>query len=147
MRILSRSSAAALALLSVVSLMTVASPSAHAATQGLQLTIRSYDWVPRTGTVVVTAHAECPRRVWSAYWQVELEQGRTKARSRADLRCDGDPHVVRLTLDPKNGRFHPGDATLQLLTMECTSDVCMGLIYPEREIRVPPPGHAHRGAH
>jgi hypothetical protein len=134
--------AAALACLSVVSLVTVVSPAAHASVGGLELTIRSYDWVPRTGNVVVTARAECPRRVWSAYWQIELDQRGTKARSREDLRCDGDPHVVTLTLDPRHGRFHPGDASLQLLTMECVSDVCMGLIYPEREIRIPPPGHA-----
>lgn len=140
-------SAAALAVLSVLSLVTLVSPPAHAASGGLDLKIRSLDWVPRTGNVVVTARAECPRRVWSAYWQVELEQGRTTARSREDVRCDGDPHVVRLTLDPKVGRFHPGPATLHLLTMECVSDVCMGLIYPERDVRIPPPGHAHRGTH
>lgn len=125
--------------------VAVATP-AQAGVFGLDLKIASYDWTPRTGNVTVTARAECPKRMWRAEFVINLEQRNTDTSGRKKLRCDGTMHTVRLTLDPKQGRFHPGPATMQLTTTECVSDVCAGLIYKKEAVRIPPPGHGHRGA-
>lgn len=123
-----------------------ANVQAQASVLGLDFTITGYDWTPRTGNVTVTARAKCPKRMWRADFAIELEQRNSKASGRKKLTCDGTMHTARLTLDPKRGRFHPGAATMQLTTMECVSDMCLGLMYRDREVRIPPPGHSHRGA-
>ena len=113
---------------------------------GLELTIVKYEWVPRTGNLEVTAKVDCASRVWSASWAPKIGQ-RVSAKGFQKISCTGEPQRLTLVLDPKNGRFHPGAAAQKLTTIECISDFCAGLVYPESDIRIPPPGQSHaRGA-
>jgi hypothetical protein len=131
------------AAVATASLATVgAAAPAQAADSGLQLKIVSYDWVPRTGNLEVTAKVDCPRRIWSASWSLKVKQ-RVSAKGLQKISCTGETQRLTLVLDPKNGRFHPGAATQDLTTIECMSDVCLGLTLPTRDIRIPPPGHRH----
>jgi hypothetical protein len=113
--------------------------SVQVAGSGLQLRVVSYDWVPRSGNLEVTAKVDCPRRVSSASWALKVKQ-RNSAKAIQKISCTGEPQRLTLVLDPKNGRFHPGAATQELTTVECISDFCAGLIYPTSDIRIPPPG-------
>lgn len=119
--------------------------SAATASSGLQVKIVSYDWVPRTGNLEVTARVDCPRQIWSASWSMTVKQ-RVSAKGLKKISCTGQPQRLTLVLDPKNGRFHPGAATQEMTTVECISDICLGVIYPTRDFRIPPPGHTVRGA-
>ncbi len=142
-----------LARLGLVAVVTAASftsigtaASAQAASFGLQLKIVSYEWVPRTGNLEVTAKVDCSRKTWSASWSLKVKQ-RVSAKGFQKISCTGEPQLLTLVLDPKNGRFHPGAATQELTTVECISDFCAGLIYPTSDVRIPPPGQSHgRGA-
>ena len=133
--------AAAVAATSLTAL-GIAAP-AQAAGSGLQLKIVSYNWVPRTGDLEVTAKVDCPRQIWNASWALKIQQ-RVSAKGLQKISCTGKTQRLTLVLDPKNGRFHPGEATLELTTVECSSDVCAGLIYPTSDIRIPPPGHSQK---
>jgi hypothetical protein len=133
--------AAAVTAASLASLLGPAAP-AQAGGFGLQLKIVSYDWVPRTGNLEVTATVDCPRRIWSASWSLTIRQ-RVSAKGFQEISCTGQTQRLTLVLDPKNGRFHPGAATQDLTTVECLSDFCAGLVYPTSDIRIPPPGHHH----
>lgn len=120
--------------------------AAQAAGFGLELTIVKYEWVPRTGNLEVTAKVDCASRVWSASWALKIGQ-RVSAKGFQKISCTGEPQRLTLILDPKNGRFHPGAATQELTTIKCISDFCAGLVYPDSDIRIPPPGQSHaRGA-
>lgn len=116
---------------------------AQAVTFSLQVKVVSNEWVPRTGNLEVTARVDCARRVTSASWAVKVKQ-RVSAKGLQKISCTGKPQLLTIVLDPKNGRFHPGAATLDLTTTECFSDFCAGQIYPTSRIRIPPPGQSHR---
>lgn len=114
--------------------------SASAGVGDFNLKVRSYEWVPRTGNVVVHARAECPPRMRGTSWSISLEQKKNQDQSRDRFTCTGAPQRVSLVLDPRNGRFHPGAATSHLETMACQSDFCFGLAYAAKDIRIPSPG-------
>ncbi|MCZ3385424.1 MAG: hypothetical protein LH630_00275 [Actinomycetia bacterium] len=129
--------AAAVAVASLTSIGAAA--PAQAAGSGLQLKVVSYDWTPRTGNLEVTAKVGCPRRVTSASWALKVKQ-RVSAKGFQKISCTGEPQLLTLVLDPKNGRFHPGAATQELTTVECISDFCAGITYEPQTFRIPPPG-------
>ena len=141
MRRLTRLGLAAAVATASLSAVAVAAP-AQAAGSGLQLKIVAYNWVPRTGDLEVTAKVDCPRQIWSASWSLKIKQ-RVSGKGFQKILCTGETQRLTLVLDPKNGRFHPGAATQELTTVQCSSDVCAGLIYPISNIRIPPPGHHH----
>lgn len=141
---------AAVVAVTVTGLMPITAAPAQAATArassfGLDLTIVSYDWIPRTGHLEVTAQIECPRRERGASWTVNVKQ-RVAAMTTHAIACTGQSHEQTLVLEPKDGRFHPGSATLQLTTIECISDFCAGIEYPKRAIAIPPPGQSKKSS-
>ncbi|MCZ3387941.1 MAG: hypothetical protein LH645_02190 [Actinomycetia bacterium] len=138
MRRLTRLGLAAAVAVASLSPLVVAAP-AQAAGSGPHFKIVSYSWVPRTGNLDVTARVDCPRQVWNASWSLKVEQ-RVSAQGFQKISCTGEPQLLTLALDPKNGRFHPGSATQALTTNQCISDFCTGLAL-SRDMRIPPPGH------
>ena len=67
-----------------------------------------------TGNVVVVARVRCTQTVdgiGSASWHVHVVQER-RAQAGAPIACDGLRHRATLQLDPKRGRFHPGQVNL-----------------------------------
>jgi len=142
MRRLTRLGLAAAVATASLSALGPAAP-AQAAGAGLQLKIVAYNWVPRTGNLEVTSKVDCPRQIRSASWSLKIKQ-RVSAKALQKISCTGETQRLTIVLDPKNGRFHPGAATLELTTVECISDVCVGLIYPTSDIRIPPPGHSQK---
>ncbi len=141
MRLVTRLGLAAAVAAASLSPLAIVAP-AQAASFGLQIKVVSYSWVPRTGNLEVTARVDCPRQVWSASWSLTVKQ-RVSAKAFQKVSCTGQPQLLTITLDPKNGRFHPGAATQELTTTECISDFCAGVVYPTSDIRIPPPGQNH----
>lgn len=141
MRRITRLGLAAAVAIASLSPLALAVP-AQAAGSGLQIKIVSYSWVPRTGNLEVTARVDCPRQVWSASWSLKVKQ-RVLGKGFQKISCTGQPQLLTITLDPKNGRFHPGAATQELTSIECISDFCAGVVYPTSDIRIPPPGQNH----
>lgn len=78
------------------------------------VTIRSITLDGYTGNIVVVARVRCVRKVegvGSATWAVNAVQDR-KAKASAPIKCDGVRRRSVLQLDPKNGRFHPGEVNM-----------------------------------
>lgn len=120
----------------------VGSAPAHAGVFGLDEKITDYRWSPRTGEVSVLVEASCPKRMWRAEVGIELTQKRVTARDDRRVQCDGEAHTIRLQLDPKRGRFHPGAVDAIFRTGECVSDYCGFAELHLSDVRIPPPGKA-----
>lgn len=115
-------------LVAVVTALALPAIPAFAAAAPLPKTVlkvKSLDWQPRSGNVEVTARVKCTGK-GTFRWDVGLEQKRTKARGSARVPCDGDGFLSTIELDPRNGRFHPGDALFTHGSITCGSDACIG---------------------
>jgi hypothetical protein len=67
-----------------------------------------------TGNIVVRARVKCTqivKGVGTASWNAKAVQD-LRAQATAQIRCDGDRHRSVLQLDPKRGRFHPGEVSI-----------------------------------
>ena len=105
------------------------------------LKVKSIDWQPRTGNVEVTARVKCTGK-GSFQWGVAIEQ-RVRARSAANVPCDGDGFLSTLELDPRKGRFHPGAAEMTTEQIVIGTDFGIGTATLER-IRIGPPARGAR---
>ncbi len=79
-----------------------------------RVNIRSITLDGYTGNIVVVARVRCVQKVegvGTAIWAVNAVQDR-KAKASAPIKCDGVRHRSVLQLDPKNGRFHPGEVNM-----------------------------------
>lgn len=124
-----------------VILPTVPASAATAPLPETVLRVKTIDWQPRTGNVEVTARVKCTGK-GSFQWGVALEQ-RVRARASSNVACDGRGSRSTLVLDPRNGRFHPGEAVMTTEQIIIGKDVGIGAATLER-IRITPPGRGAR---
>jgi hypothetical protein len=134
-----RLSAVASAVL-MASAVALASPAA-AAVPGPAVSHLHFQWVPGTGNVHAVADITCGRHVTDGRWSVSLAQHGAAASASTRVRCDGHKHRMRLVLDPRRGRFHPGNTLMSWTTSGCQGDLCWvgiadGFAHIDR------PGHA-----
>lgn len=114
-------------LLAVIAVLVVPAFPAAASTAPLPETvlhIKSIDWQPKTGNVAITARVKCTG-VGTFQWAAAVAQGNLRVRNSTSVPCDGDGYRSTLILNPRNGRFHPGDAelTVQQIVMGGSSGI------------------------
>lgn len=118
--------------------LALTSTPAFAATAPLPETVlrlKSIDWQPRTGNVEVTARVKCTGK-GIFRWDVTIDQ-RVSAHASTRVPCDGDGFLSTLVLDPRNGRFHPGEAGFTLGQIVMNDDAGIGSA-TYRTIRIRP---------
>jgi hypothetical protein len=111
-------------------------PAAAAPLPKTVLKIKAIDWQPRSGDVEVSARVKCTGK-GTFRWDVGLKQKRAKASGSAKVPCDGDGFRSTIVLDPRSGRFHPGEALFTRGSITCGSDACIGFQVLEK-IRITP---------
>jgi hypothetical protein len=126
-----------------VTLLMISAPTASAAsphrTASLPKTvlkIRSIDWQPRSGAVVVKARVKCTGK-GSNSWQVSLAQKHGRDRGSAKVPCNGEGFRSSIVLEAHKGRFHPGSAIFAHGSITCGRDACIGF-QVARTIRISP---------
>ncbi|MCZ3387940.1 MAG: hypothetical protein LH645_02185 [Actinomycetia bacterium] len=77
------------------------------------LNVKSIDWQAKTGNLAVTARVKCTGD-GTFRWAAAVEQGDVRARNSSNVPCDDDGYFSTLILDPRNERFHPGEAQFTL---------------------------------
>jgi len=80
----------------------------------VRVNIRSIAIDGYTGNIVVRARVKCTRQVkgvGTASWNVKAVQD-LRAQATAQIPCDGDRRRSVLQLDPRRGRFHPGQVNV-----------------------------------
>jgi hypothetical protein len=131
--------------LAVASAITMTAP-ASAAVHGPLVRDLHFRWIPGTGAVHAVADITCGKNVSNGRFSVSLGQDSAGATASTRVRCDGLQHHVRLVLDPKRGRFHPGQAGMSWTASGCQGRYCWvgiadGFAHIER------PGHARGPEH
>ena len=80
----------------------------------VRVKVRSISLDGYTGNVVVVTRVKCTQTVagvGTASWRVKAVQD-LRAQAGATITCDGVRRRATLQLDPKHGRFHPGNLNL-----------------------------------
>ena len=128
----------ALAILPMIAVVSIcALPSqALAGGSGTNMHLRSIEWVPRTGNVVVTAEVRCSGPS-SMRWQVAVVQGDRHDLGSKNVPCDGQRRTQTIVLNSHSKRYHAGNADLEIGTVICGSSDCYGGIAIS-EIRLRP---------
>jgi hypothetical protein len=109
-------------LAALVAALAVSSLTAAPASAGVndiptaRVNVRSIAIDGYTGNIVVRARVKCTRQVkgiGTASWSVKAVQD-LRAQATAQIPCNGDRQRSVLQLDPKRGRFHPGQVNMTI---------------------------------
>ena len=123
---MNRRAFAVLPMIAAVSICALPS-QAMAGTQRTSMQLKSIEWVPRTGNVVVTTEVRCSGES-SMRWQVAIAQGDRHDLGSRGVPCDGQPRTQSIVLDSHKKRYHAGNAELQIGTIICGPSDCFGSI-------------------
>ena len=87
--------------------------------------LKSITLDPRTGSVEVAARTSCTGN-GTMSWEASLRQNARGDRGSRRVPCDGVVRAQTLTLQPKSGRFHAGQAEFTIGDIVCGTNVCIG---------------------
>lgn len=99
----------------------------------LRFVVRPASLDLRSGNIAVRIRVTCTQTVpavGTASWYARAVQHVT-AKGSAVITCDGVPHRSTIVLDPRNGRFHPGNVglDLQFVAWGSTTGIAEGRSY------------------